>query len=73
MPRNRTYHVSGIAQITVTARTAAEAVAKAMDIAERRNTRALFIELDNISTDSHASVSLDDAAQLDPRDITSEG
>jgi hypothetical protein len=61
----RTYYVSGIAQIEVRARSAGEAVAKAAAIAERRATKALQIDLDNIATQEHAAVGLDQAHTVD--------
>jgi hypothetical protein len=60
-----TYYVSGVAQVTVRAVSAQEAVLMAQSIASRRGTKALYIELDNVSNETRASVGLDDAAKLD--------
>jgi hypothetical protein len=64
-PRTQRYYVSGVAQISIRAASAEEAVRKAREIAERRMTGACYIELDNISSDDRSSVALDDAASLD--------
>jgi capsule polysaccharide export protein KpsE/RkpR len=60
-----TYYVSGVAQVTVRAVSAKEAVLMAQSITDRRNTKALYIELDNIASETRSAVGLDDAATLD--------
>lgn len=67
--KHRTFYVSGIAQVAVRAPNAVEAVKRAKEIAEKRGTKALYIELDNITesgeTGSGEVVALIDADELD--------